>query len=376
MTPTRTARTRVAVVFGTRPEAIKLAPVIRGLRTGTCWDVVVVSTGQHRQMLDQNLHCMGVESSFDLGLMTSGQNLRSLTAAVVSGVGELLASERPDVVIVQGDTTTAMAAALAAFYERIPVAHVEAGLRSGVASDPFPEEMNRRLIAPIAQWHFAPTALAQANLIHEGVPAGSIEVTGNTGIDNLLWALSQGHGLSAFKTGDAPRVLATLHRRENQGAAMREMAHGLAQIAASGADVVLPLHLSPAVRECILPELAGSSVRVLDPLDYFDFTATLADCDLVVTDSGGIQEEAPALGKPVVVLRDTTERPEGVECGAAVLAGANALGLVREVTRLLGDRSAYEAMSGAGSPYGDGGAAVRIVRTLNQHFSEARDAAA
>lgn len=365
---------QIAVIFGTRPEAIKLAPVIRELRV-IC-EPLIVSTGQHRQMLDNNLRCMGVEADHDLDLMTVGQSLHSLTAAAVSKVGNLLTVTRPGAVIVQGDTTTAMAAALAAFYERIPVAHVEAGLRSGVQDDPFPEELNRRLIAPIARWHFAPTPLAAANLVREGVPRNGIEVTGNTGIDNLLWALDQGRGTSAFVDRTAPRVLATLHRRESQGTAMREMARGLAQIAAAGSEVVLPLHLSPAVRDCVLPELAGTRVRVLEPLDYFDFTTTLADCDLVVTDSGGIQEEAPAVGKPVVVLRETTERPEGIDCGAAVLVGANAAGLVRKVTRLLSDRSAYETMARAGSPYGDGGAAARITRTLRAFLSEVHDAAA
>ncbi|GAA3167890.1 UDP-N-acetylglucosamine 2-epimerase (non-hydrolyzing) [Planomonospora alba] len=363
--PQRRDRIRAALVLGTRPEAIKLAPVLRAMSASPLFDPVVISTGQHREMLDQMLQRLDMPSGRDLAVMRDRQMLSGLTARLISGLGEAVREDRPDVVVVQGDTTTAMTGALAAFYEGVPVAHVEAGLRTGVIGNPFPEELNRRLVAPMVRWHFAPTEGAAANLRAEGVPAGDIAVTGNTVIDNLLWVLGRGEGRSAFTTSRR-RVLVTLHRRENQGETMHGIAEALGSLAGRpDVEIVLPLHKSPAVRDALLPVLEGRPhVTLVEPLDYFDFAATLDACDLVLTDSGGVQEEAPTLGKPVLVLRTTTERPEAVEAGVALLVGTDPAEIVAAADRLLDDRAAYERMAYAVNPFGDGRAAERIVDRL------------
>ncbi|MGW1071741.1 non-hydrolyzing UDP-N-acetylglucosamine 2-epimerase [Streptomyces sp. NPDC002537] len=364
-----TAPVRAMLVLGTRPEAIKLAPVARAMGRSPLFEPVVVTTGQHREMLHQMLDLLQVPVHTELDVMRERQQLSTLTARLVDGLGEVVRAERPDLVVVQGDTTTALTGALAAFYEHLPVAHVEAGLRTGVLDNPFPEELNRRLIGRMARWHFAPTPRAAAHLTAEGVPEAEVFTTGNTVIDNLLWVLEEGTGHSRFESGRR-RVLVTLHRRENQGDTMRAMGKALCRLADRGdVEMVLPLHKSPAVREALLPELSGHpDIRVVEPLGYLDFSATLASCDLVLTDSGGIQEEAPTLGKPALVLRTTTERPEAVEAGAARLVGTEPEAILDAAMRLLDDPVAYERMATAGNPFGDGHATDRIVAQLAEDF--------
>lgn len=366
----------VAVVFGTRPEAIKLAPVIRELRErGQA--PVIVNTGQHRELLDPLLRRLAITTTVDLDVMRDNQPLSGLTARLADGLGGALRKFRPDAVIVQGDTTTALCGALAAFYDRIPVAHVEAGLRSGVLDDPFPEELNRRLVSQLTRWHFAPTARAARALTNEGIDVSTIELTGNTVIDNLFWVVEQGLGRSAFTTampaGDGTegragvrRILVTLHRRENQGYRMRGVADVLRRLAGRGdVEIVLPLHRSPSVREVLVPALGGQpGITLVEALDYPDFAATLATCDLVITDSGGVQEEAPSLGKPVLVARDTTERPEAIEAGAARLVGTDVAALSEAASALLDDPELYASMASVVNPFGDGKAAARIVSRL------------
>jgi UDP-N-acetylglucosamine 2-epimerase (non-hydrolysing) len=361
---------RAMLVLGTRPEAIKLAPVARAMATGAQFEPIVVTTGQHREMLHQMLGLLGIDVRIALDVMRSRQQLSELTARLVRELGEVMRAERPDLVVVQGDTTTALVGALAAFYEKIPVAHVEAGLRTGVIDNPFPEELNRSLIGRIARWHFAPTPRAARQLTDEGVPTEQVFTTGNTVIDNLLWVLAEGTGTSAFRT-PAKRILVTLHRRENQGERMRGMGRALRKLAGRGdVEIVLPLHKSPAVRDVLLPELDGhEGISLVEPLDYVDFAATLAECDLVLTDSGGIQEEAPSLSKPALVLRTTTERPEAVEAGAARLIGTDPDAIVSAAEELLDDQATYRRMAGARNPFGDGKAADRVLAQLAEDFA-------
>ncbi|KNB52648.1 non-hydrolyzing UDP-N-acetylglucosamine 2-epimerase [Streptomyces caatingaensis] len=369
---------RAMLVLGTRPEAIKLAPVARAMTASELFEPVVVTTGQHREMLHQMLDLLQVPERTALDVMRERQELSTLTARLVDGLGEVIRARRPDVVLVQGDTTTALTGALAAFYEHVPVAHVEAGLRTGVLDNPFPEELNRRLIGRVARWHFAPTPRAAAHLVAEGIPASEVFTTGNTVIDNLLWVLEKGTGRSHFTGADGlRRVLLTLHRRENQGDTMRGMGRAIRRLADRGdVEILLPLHKSPAVRDALLPELTGHPrVRVVEPLGYLDFSATLAACDLVLTDSGGVQEEAPALGKPALVLRTTTERPEAVEAGAARLVGTVPEVILAAVERLLDSPADYERMATAGNPFGDGHATDHIVAQLAEDFGADADAA-
>lgn len=358
---------RPMIVLGTRPEAIKLAPVVRAMARLSAFEPIVVSTGQHREMLEQMLDLLGIEVGIDLAVMRERQRLSQLTSRLVNGLDHAIRTQRPDLVIVQGDTTTALCGALAASYEKLPVAHVEAGLRTRDLANPFPEEINRQLIGRIARWHFAPTLRAAAHLYAEGVPAEQVVVTGNTVIDNLLWVLDQRTGTSAFRTSRR-RLLVTLHRRESQGAEMRGIARALSRLADRGDnEILLPLHKSPTVRESLLPELDGHPrVTITEPLGYADFATSLAACDIVLTDSGGVQEEAPTLGKPVLVLRATTERPEAVEAGVASLVGTNGDQLFAAASRLLDDPVEYERMAGAVNPFGDGQAARHILAELSR----------
>lgn len=358
---------RALVVLGTRPEAIKLAPVVRAMSATRGFEPIVVSSGQHREMLQQMLHLLGVEVRTDLAVMRDRQRLPLLTSRLVEALDQAIREHRPDLVIVQGDTTTALCGALAASYEQIPVAHVEAGLRTRNLYNPFPEELNRQVIGRIAHWHFAPTERAAAHLRAEGVSDRQVVVTGNTVIDNLLWILARGDGEPAFRGTAERRLLVTLHRRENQGSGMRGIATALRRIADRGdCEVLLPLHLSPAVREALLPVISGHPhITVTGPLGYPDFAATLAACDLVLTDSGGVQEEAPALGKPVLVLRTTTERPEAIEAGAARLVGTDPEAIVAATATLLDDPTEYKRMECAVNPFGDGRAAGRILSALD-----------
>jgi len=357
---------RVVAVMGTRPEVIKLAPVVAELQRRPSTEIVLVSSGQHREMLDQMLGLFGLVPDVDLGVMRVDQRLCELTSELIRGLGATLASITPDWVLVQGDTTTTLCGALAGFYAGVPVAHVEAGLRSGDNRAPFPEEGNRRLVAPLARLHFCPTPASARNLAAESVPSERVRVTGNTVIDALLWAVARVRELPAVPRARARRILLTVHRRENHGEALREVARAARALAARGdTEIVFPMHRSPAVRHVVVPELAGvPGVQLREPLDYLDLVRVLDSCDLVLTDSGGLQEEGPTLGKPVLVLRETTERPEAVEAGVAQLVGTHAQTVYEAAARLLDDPVAYAAMARPENPYGDGRASSRIVEAL------------
>ena len=367
---------RVLAVFGTRPEAIKMAPVLRRLAAAPGIEARVCVTGQHRQMLDQVLDLFGIRHDHDLDLMRAGQGLTYITTAVLERLGAVLREVRPDRVLVQGDTTTTFAAALAAFYEKIPVGHVEAGLRTGNVLSPWPEEMNRRLATALASWHFPPTPEARDNLLREGIDPARITVTGNTVIDALLDAvaiLDADPARTAALDRDLPRldpdkrlILATGHRRENFDGGLARVAQGLRRLADRGdVEIVYPVHLNPNVQQAAHSVLGEHpAIHLIAPLDYLPFVHLMRRTTLIVTDSGGVQEEAPSLGKPVLVTRDTTERPEAVAAGTVELVGTDTERLVARASRLLDDPAAYAAMSFAHNPYGDGHAAARIVEAL------------
>lgn len=366
---------KVLVVSGTRPEAIKLAPVVHALESSKSFETVVVATGQHRSMLDQVNHLFGIEPRYDLDVLKDRPDLAGITAAIVQGLGPILQTEKPDLLMVQGDTTTVFAAALAAFYARIPVAHVEAGLRTGDRYNPFPEEINRRLTTSLTSLHLAPTETSRANLLAEGIEADSIHVTGNTVIDALLDVIARRlpatDPLLAGIQGSASTVLITSHRRENWGEPMEHIGRAIARLSRAFPETtfVLPAHLNPTVRDSLLPPLAGlANVIVTEPVDYVDMAFLLDASTLVITDSGGVQEEAPSLGKPVLVLRETTERPEAVEAGTVRLVGTDEDAIVAEATKLLTDPAAYASMAHAVNPYGDGLAAQRIVGAVEYFF--------
>ncbi|GAB3561022.1 UDP-N-acetylglucosamine 2-epimerase (non-hydrolyzing) [Arthrobacter alkaliphilus] len=362
----------VLLVYGTRPEAIKMAPLVHALRATDRYEAPVAVTGQHREMLDQVNALFGISPDHDLNIIQPRQTLAGITEKTIQGVTEVLRNVMPDAVVVQGDTTTAMAAGLAAFYQGIPVVHLEAGLRSGNLTSPFPEEANRRLLGQIATLHLAPTATGKDNLLSEGVPPQNIVVTGNTVIDALLGTVKRDIEFAepALRAITARRriLLVTIHRRENQGKAMVGVGKALARLAAQcpGMEIVLPLHRNPAVREAVLPEVAGvPNITITEPLGYVDFTKLLSLCHVVLTDSGGVQEEAPALGKPVLVMRDNTERPEAVAAGTARLIGTDEQTIVDAVNALITDSAQYSAMAKAVNPYGDGGAAERAVAAID-----------
>jgi len=364
-----TAPKKVSVVFGTRPEAIKLAPVIAQLRASPGIVCQVCVTAQHRQMLDQVLEVFKITPDRDLDLMRPDQSLADFTARALQALDAHFRAEPPDLVLVQGDTTTVLCAALAAFYNHVPVGHVEAGLRTGDMQQPWPEEMNRVLSSRLASLHFAPTELNRGNLLREGVPADTIHVTGNTVIDALLMAAKEVElhppviaGLAA-RPPDRQVVLITGHRRENFGEGVRSMCEAIGELADKfpGADFVYPVHLNPNVRGPVFALLGDRpNILLLEPQPYLAFVALLKRATLVLTDSGGLQEEAPSLGKPVLVMRDTTERPESIEAGTSALVGTDTRRIVDAVSELLTDKQAYERMSRAANPYGDGKAAERI----------------
>jgi UDP-N-acetylglucosamine 2-epimerase (non-hydrolysing) len=359
-------------IYGTRPEAIKLAPVIRAMRESRSLQPVVTLTGQHRAIVDQVHAMFGIVPDHDLDVIRPRQSLDGLTARVLSRVTEVLRADRPEVAVVQGDTTSAFAGALAAFYEGIPVVHVEAGLRTADLYSPFPEEANRRLTSQIAAVHLAPTPGSEENLLRAGVDRKQILVTGNTVIDALLWAAGQdfpvgSQALEAVHRGRSPVLLVTAHRRESWGSRMRDVGQAVARLARRHPDlqVVLPVHPNPAVRDALLPAFDGlANVLTVEPLDYGAFSQMLRRASLVLTDSGGVQEEAPSLGKPVLVMRDTTERPEAVAAGTARLVGTDADRIVEQVHGLLTSPRAYEDMANAVNPYGDGQAAPRTVAAI------------
>ena len=367
---------RVTLVLGTRPEAIKLAPVIRAFQTSPRFETRVVLTGQHREMVAQVMALFGLEAQRDLALMAPKQTLTHVTCAALEGLRLEFAEHRPDLVLVQGDTTTAFAAALAAFYDQIPVGHVEAGLRTDNILDPFPEEANRRLVSQIAQLHFAPTAQAAANLRASGV-VGQIHTTGNTVIDALLQmaAAAPSCEVPGLDWQASRVILATVHRRENWGEPLRSIARGFLKLLERHPDtaLLLPLHKNPTVREP-LQQLLGDhpQVHLCEPLDYDRLVAAIRGCTLLLTDSGGLQEEAPSLGKPVLVLRRTTERPEAVQAGTAKLIGTDAEVIEAEASALLSDAAAYEAMARAHNPFGDGTASSQIEAACADYLAAAQ----
>ena len=368
-------RKRVMLVFGTRPEAVKMAPLIGALQADAeAFDTVVCVTGQHRRMLDQVLGVFGITPDYDLNIMRPGQDLYDITARVLTQMRSVLAEARPDIVLVHGDTTTSMAAALAAFYQHIPVGHVEAGLRTHNVLSPWPEEMNRQLTARMARWHFAPTATGRQNLLAEGIDDSRIYVTGNTVIDALRLITTR-MGIDYTAEPARQLVLVTGHRRENFGSGFVNICQALKTLSERYPDVrfVYPVHPNPQVRSTVNrffgigPDVEHAEVgnlHFVQPLGYVDFVRLMAQSTLVLTDSGGVQEEAPGLGKPVLVMRDTTERPEAVEAGTVRLVGTDPECIVAEVSRLLDDPEAYRAMSHAVNPYGDGHACERILQVL------------
>lgn len=364
----------VMPIFGTRPEAIKMAPIVKALQVSSDFDCVVTVTGQHREMLDQVNELFGIVPDYDLNILQQRQSLSAIMTRTIDGLDELFTANRPDAVIVQGDTTTSTAGAIAAFYHGIPVVHVEAGLRSGNLRSPFPEEANRKITSQIASLHLAPTSTSKANLLREGISENDIFVTGNTIIDALLSTVEKRVPFSDPQLEELARsgrkiLLVTTHRRENQGYAMRGVGRALARIADAEPDltIVLPAHKNPVVREAVLPALEGKkNVIVTEPLAYGEFTRMLSLSHIVLTDSGGVQEEAPSLGKPVLVLRDNTERPEAVLAGTVKLIGLDEKRIVAEVDRLLNRQAHFDSMANAVNPYGDGRAAGRTVAAIAQ----------
>lgn len=368
---------KVMTVFGTRPEAIKMAPVVLELQKHADQiQTIVAVTAQHRQMLDQVLDLFQITPDYDLDIMSQGQTLYDITTKSLMGLKDVLAKEKPDLVLVHGDTTTTFAGALASYYQQVPVGHVEAGLRTGDIYSPFPEEMNRKLTGAIAAIHFAPTATAKANLLNENVNPSHIYVTGNTVIDALMMTVAGdydfGDDLKDVDFHNHRVILLTTHRRENLGEPMRHIYKALRRIIEEIPDteIVFPVHRNPLVRKVVEEELAGvDRIHLIDPMEYEPFANLMSLSSLVLTDSGGIQEEAPSLGKPVLVLRNTTERPEAVEAGTVRLIGTDKDVVYAETKRLLTDQAAYDAMSNAVNPYGDGKASQRIVQAILHVFA-------
>ena len=363
---------KILSIFGTRPEAIKMAPVIKRLKLHPdLFTSVVCVTAQHREMLDQVLALFDIHTDYDLNIMRHDQTLAQLTSAVLTEVDNVIRAEKPDLVLTQGDTTTAMAGALAAFYHRVRIGHVEAGLRTWDKFQPFPEEINRKIADAVCDLHFAPTEAARDNLLREGVDASSVLVTGNTVIDALLDVAERDYDWESGELACIPRdrrlILVTAHRRENFGQPLLEICLALREIASSYPDVhlVYPVHLNPNVRSVVFDQLSDvHNITLTDPLEYLPFAQLMKVSYLALTDSGGLQEEAPGLGKPVLVLREVTERPEGVEAGTVKLVGANRQKIVDETARLLDDRTEYEKMARAINPYGDGHASEKIIEKL------------
>ena len=378
MTPVSASQgpVRILSVFGTRPEAVKMAPVARTLAAADGVDHRVCVTAQHRELLDSVLELFELRPDFDLDVMAPNQDATHVTSAVLTGMRDVLAEVRPDRVLVHGDPTTALAAALAAYYAKVPVGHVEAGLRTGDRYAPWPEEMNRRIADVISDRHYAPTEGSRQNLLAEGIPDAGITVTGNTCIDALYHIaerLRSDEELAARARENLPApaagrrlILVTAHRRENFGGGFEEICRALAAIGArDDVEIVFPVHPNPNVQEPVRRHLSGRrNIHLIEPLDYLSFVAAMSDAHLIVTDSGGIQEEAPALGKPVLVMRDVTERPEAVAAGTVRLVGTEAERIVGETERLLEDGDAYAAMARAANPFGDGHASERILAEL------------
>lgn len=368
---------KVMTIFGTRPEAIKMAPLVKELEKDEDIKSIVCVTAQHREMLDQVLDLFEIKPDYDLNIMARGQTLSDITNRVLKGVEAVLQEAKPDMVLVHGDTTTTLAGALASFYAQIPVGHVEAGLRSGNIYSPFPEEMNRSLTGRMASIHFAATDGNVANLIKEGIESAKIVKTGNTVIDALKMVIKEDYifadeRLNQIDYKNTKTILMTAHRRENLGAPMENIFGAVKEIVDNNEDVrlIFPLHLNPAVREIAYRYLSDNErIILLEPLDYEPFANLQAKVDLILTDSGGIQEEAPALGKPVVVLRTETERPEAVDAGTVVVVGVDKEKIIKITDELINDKEAYLRMSEAVNPYGDGSACPRIVKAIKTYFS-------
>ena len=362
---------KILCVVGTRPEAIKMSPVILGLKSEPWAEVRVLATAQHRHMLDQVLNLFDIEPDIDLDIMRPNQALTTLTARLLLDMDDVLRAEQPQVVLVQGDTTTVMTVALACFYHRIPIGHVEAGLRTWDMQNPFPEEANRVIAGKLSHWHFAPTEGSRQNLLREGVPDSDIVVTGNTVIDALLMTAARDLEIGINLDSSKRLILVTAHRRENFGEPFRNICRALHTLAGRNPDVqfLYPVHPNPNVKD-VAHEMLGHcpNIHLCEPLDYAPFIGAMKRAYLIISDSGGVQEEAPALGKPVLVLRDETERPEAVEQGVVKLVGPNYDRIVAETQRLLDDGASYRAMARGISPYGDGHGAERIVKTLRDHF--------
>ncbi len=366
---------KILTVIGTRPEAIKLCPLVLELKSRPDqFESIVCLTGQHREMLDQVMETFGIKAEFDLNIMSPGQSLAQVTARATTGLDEVIGQAKPDVVIVQGDTTTAFCGALAGFYHQVPVAHVEAGLRTGNKKAPFPEEANRCLIGQLAEWHFPPTQMSQQALLNEGVPSERAIVTGNTVIDALLWIRDRveqntpalPEGLEAWLDGKLV-VLVTGHRRESFGGGFENLCSAIREVADAHDNVgfVYPMHLNPNVREPVSRILGEHErIKLIEPLSYEPFVWLMNRSTIVLTDSGGVQEEAPSLGKPVLVMRETTERPEGVEAGNAKLVGVDKQLIMSELNTLLSDEAARQAMADIRNPYGDGTASKQICDVL------------
>ena len=361
---------KIMAVFGTRPEAIKMCPLIRELQNRPAFQTIVTVSGQHRQMLDPVLRAFSVAPDYDLSVMREKQTLADLTAGILSGLRGVLEGERPELLLVHGDTATTFAAALAGFYVHIPVGHVEAGLRTYDMDNPFPEEFNRRAVTLLSRWHFAPTLGAKKNLLQEGVAEDKIYVTGNTVIDALKTTVSPDYRHPELLWAAGSRlILLTAHRRENWGEPLRRIFRALRRVLEENPDVkvIYPIHQNPEVRKIAAEELGGCErVHLIEPLGMADFHNFMAQSYLILTDSGGIQEEAPSLGKPVLVLRETTERPEGVEAGTLLLVGREEESVYQSLLRLLNDPHLYRSMARAVNPYGDGRASERIADILEK----------
>ena len=372
---------KVMSVFGTRPEAIKMAPLVKELEKRNNMESVVCVTAQHRQMLDQVLEAFRIRPDYDLNIMKHGQTLSDITTAALQGMEGVIRETKPDIVLVHGDTTTAFAAALAAFYQQVPIGHVEAGLRTYDKYSPFPEEMNRQMVDRMADLFFAPTEMSRKNLLQENIPGEKIWVTGNTAIDALETTVRIGYfhpEIDWVKEGER-LILLTSHRRENLGEPMENIFRAVRRVAENypTVKVIYPIHMNPIVRRIAGEILSGCDrIRLIEPLEVFDFHNFIDRSDLVLTDSGGIQEEAPSLGKPVLVLRDTTERPEGVSAGTLKLVGTREEDIYRETVRLLTDKEEYEKMSRASNPYGDGHASERIADAIQAAVTAKADSAA
>ncbi len=376
---------KIMLVFGTRPEAIKMCPLVLEMQKDPRVEPIVCVTGQHREMLDQVLDIFDIQPDFDLNIMKHGQDLTDVTVSILSGLRDVISDVKPDCIFVHGDTATTFATTLAAYYQKVPVGHVEAGLRTGDLYSPWPEEGNRKLTGTLAKYHFAPTQWSQSNLVNEGIAKTDITVTGNTVIDALLWVahkLDSDEQLHASIEAKLPKldptkrmVLVTGHRRENFGKSFDNICHAIRDLALRGdVEVVYPVHLNPNVREPVDRILKGvPNIHLIEPLDYLPFVALMKKSAIILTDSGGIQEEAPSLGKPVLVMRDTTERPEAVTAGTVKLVGTNQDIIVSEITKLLDSDDAYLAMSFAHNPYGDGHACKHIIDSMFADVTGVKD---